>query len=1655
MRYSKRYKFIAITLLIVLTMPIMASAVPSPPQGASSLLGTNLALGSPLLDPNFQPNEWNKWELIAFGVFLSNFTQPLVDDYESAFGASNRGSQGSGLKALQFGSGNDPVTNQVLKEMLSYVIANQTSAMKRLYVRRLNDNNQAEMVEATFGDLFLYSQLKSGYLEAIERIAMPDTAYVEIKDYWTVRGPRRFISNDIVLPLDGGSYETIFSFSDGWDVQMMAAWLLRVGKSPYAARAFENFKKFIQEEAPLYLDSYGNIVVLSGDTAYVVFPAAANQHITQTPQYNMLQSVLFNGSYLNASGRSIVQKGISESLSKSYNPNVSSNMRQQGAFGALSGTQEFEAGRLAVMFDSHALVVQKLKEMGKIQEKKIDDLRSFGRAIVTGVLGPPEVPFDAIELPKIIDELFQAEISTGGASAPFRIEIIKADEIKGLPEELKYLARYINDISAILPIKNGVPTLTYINTNHGREPLFSNPVVTSVSTYDPILKEYMNYLYNTIYKGNLQIASTNSIDVNIYRMKILEAKSLAGLTKWAITAKDSYKTGSNDSVYEWPSKEPVSIFFKDFINSRPNKKVGLSLQKDYTFNEVVRETGIETVAPEELKEVFKRIVKVYPASTTLEIASNVLGVREGTDFALWSPYIYATYLNWYGITKDGGHKFNTKIFNSHSDILKFDMEKIAKGMYLTAEEKKNEILDYTYMMLHPTAGREYRAKMLTDGITDWIYRTYQNIVYGGVTQYYNSSYGNIATRSANGFLHINSYSDNFMTSWFIKRYVEYVVIFLGISTVLMIIVGVITQKRLIWFIVSMFLVVNVLILMPAIGEITPYVVSNAINNMFEDKMSYWAMSEAIYNNDIENTASERAREARDAARAQVAANWLTKEDYYNDGIDSKRIANVVRMLSINYLDRTLMLRLDISKKVNETQLENFDEIQRIHSARWLLPMIMRQFTASDKSANYVFVPLGDEYVNVSNLYAYYVPSDLANPRLRTTQGTAEIDLTTGETTKLYDEHQKRNNLFADYIPTSYDHNVVNGHYNTLVVSSQTENYHQSPGWESLSRLKDDTSVVHTSSYFLSGIKIPSRVTFNERGEARETDWVEYVRKHKDSLRQDFLKKASELEVIAGAYDSFDIATVSQDYGYLWATQNPLHYFYQVIRDTFRPDANVAVIAGELQGTYEMSSVTGKEERRSFMHYRDTGKIRDFLDMQELFTNVIPYLYQVQILAGGFDGKSGALGDAKIENYSIYKNNYKSWLFRSNWVTKLMESPLLTRSTTVRDAKGNRYIVENPLLPSCYPKERPMVFSEAQMYMMGLNESDLSIPELKIIKIGRAVERRWTLLLNYVNLPGVTPDILYKQMALDALLEFNKEFSSGNLLNPAWNMYPTSLDLRALSFDSIMKMLMLNNTKDVRFLYGDTMKNVIENSDIMSALLLIFSAFLCAYIIPFIRDVALGLLFYLGMWAIITNILSGGKTKLKITAAFAINNLVYLVMTLAYYKVFASLINITYNDNVLNVKEVTINVGCPVWIFVIIIIASLLYIWGTWRLIRTAILNYRDLGFEVYAVWTGVLASRIQNAINNVSSSFRRAFSGEVEGDFGGASEGETVIISGSGDREIKVNVNIDEKDRSNSGVDVRSEVLYRDSAYTVGGMGDDEIEINIDIDKEIEKGKRM
>ena len=65
---------VALSLLLPFLFPSKAYAIEY-----SSTLNTPSALGSPLLNENtWEESDWNKWETVAFGVFLSNFAVPLL-----------------------------------------------------------------------------------------------------------------------------------------------------------------------------------------------------------------------------------------------------------------------------------------------------------------------------------------------------------------------------------------------------------------------------------------------------------------------------------------------------------------------------------------------------------------------------------------------------------------------------------------------------------------------------------------------------------------------------------------------------------------------------------------------------------------------------------------------------------------------------------------------------------------------------------------------------------------------------------------------------------------------------------------------------------------------------------------------------------------------------------------------------------------------------------------------------------------------------------------------------------------------------------------------------------------------------------------------------------------------------------------------------------------------------------------------------------------------------------------------------------------------------------------------------------------------------------------------------------------------------------------
>ena len=75
--------------------------------------------------------------------------------------------------------------------------------------------------------------------------------------------------------------------------------------------------------------------------------------------------------------------------------------------------------------------------------------------------------------------------------------------------------------------------------------------------------------------------------------------------------------------------------------------------------------------------------------------------------------------------------------------------------------------------------------------------------------------------------------------------------------------------------------------------------------------------------------------------------------------------------------------------------------------------------------------------------------------------------------------------------------------------------------------------------------------------------------------------------------------------------------------------------------------------------------------------------------------------------------------------------------------------------------------------------------------------------------------------------------------------------------------MLNVSKDTNYIYDNTMKSVIYDSDIITSATLLICAIFCASILPLIRDVLMAFILYLSIFAVLHAIFSDGETKMRI------------------------------------------------------------------------------------------------------------------------------------------------------------------------------------------------
>lgn len=1571
-----------------------------------SNIGTSAGLGSPLLnEASWETEDWDPWELVTFGVFCSNFPIPFLDDYQSAFQVGHGGSEGRGFEALKFGASSDAQSEKILKSMLAYSIGMQSKSLTKIKVawhdidvdNKFNDTVNGKAIgewkdedgqDAQVKNLFFdkVGDSSEGYANVSETGEQNIDSFYGNAGIWNnhvnityakkMRLPELYI-------VSGGTVKTVFDYRDGYDLQTFSALVINaINNNKYGSTVKSNVDSF--KDYGLYLDSFGNIVANSGSKVTVIVPACNNQHLTKDKRYNLLTSTYMQGNYIQYSGNSLInsaygQSGAGAAAAQKQDYDISSSL--------ICKVNDNSIGGKTIAFSDSSLIYfeeakNKIKS-GESSDKAFEDLIKSDFSDISAGNNITDLVNKRITKDSLNGVKFKIEpIAAYKGSNIFDSAATWLGQDSSVADSIPKLVIGSGLVSNWYPMNTNVKVLNSIFTYNGASQLLGGRDGRDVTYLAPNTNEKEIARYTNYALKYLDVNKTSAIDGGDYAIPkqadfFNTVKSTKTLSALATALYTNESTVDNTMTSLATNRNPFTLY-TFWENTVENKD---KVTKKFNDNEM---QNVNT-AP-------MRIGAVYQLNSNMQTAINVLGVVEGTEFASFTPWIYLSYLDFYGII-DGQSAYDEALF-ANKDVYNTSAEKLFEGAVLGEEEKKAAITDYTFKLLDPQAGKEYRQELVDNFLEQFIVTEYNRIAFGSDSV----KSGTVSTNSQSNFLKMHSIYENVIVGILAKFYVQNIVLVILVVLLLSTGFSILSGKGLGGIFGGVLLMLIASLMLPVTVDMLPYVCNNIVQGMFSPYETYWSVSQEISNQ-------------------QVTSKSVGAED----DADAAEVDSYIKMLSLNQLDRTLFIKNDISKKIVEN-IEGIDysELQRLKSTQWLLPVLLRQVSQQNGKADYVSVPVGDALRNAMSIYWYYRDSNTDTSIIQDIENNNNIEadliksMEPGESNTMSGKDiasvDTKKAMFEGYKDTSIDDNDIVG-----------INYDH----HAKSRIKDDTSNVHTYFYLLghTGLDIPDPVAVTGSEELNTETWnkyAEYIKSNSSNSRFDFFKnKYFDTYVNDISNYNFYNNPVQQEFGYTWMTENTIPYFYASVKDSFDLSQSLGQLIYLLQGrvgTVYVRDEYGEETdqiyvdrfgrqmentHKSFMIDYTNGQIKDFLDMQEMFTNVIPYMYNLQVLTAGNDDGTGILGDGYLgTDYPVYKDNKKYWLFRCNWVTKIVENRYYAGKQTIgyidADGKHLRATINGGLDPSNYSKYRDMVFSEAQMEKMGLTEKDLSNVETSILKVNAATEEDWTLLLNYANVNNMKAEVLYRQMALIASMNFNKEFSGGNSLTSRAQLYPVNLDLRNLSFDAVMKLIVLSAT-NAPVTTSSTVIGVLSTSGLLAAIVLLLDALLIGSLLMFFRDLAVAVLTIMLLHRLIVKTISNeGKATVLLGTLFTY--IKYGIMTVLYYSVFSFLMVVSAPDEVLHKANILSKSTGVVSVYVqlfVVLIATLAYIFA---IIRGVIVfsweHPDDMGFEAHMSMIRGVIGRTKEVASGVGR-FRESFSKRAKETSASSSGGSSINPFGS------------------------------------------------------------
>lgn len=952
----------------------------------------------------------------------------------------------------------------------------------------------------------------------------------------------------------------------------------------------------------------------------------------------------------------------------------------------------------------------------------------------------------------------------------------------------------------------------------------------------------------------------------------------------------------------------------------------------------------------------------FGSNTDMLLSGKLNSLESASSQALSSIYVSYVYASFY--TDDNkadtigklGYRFaKENLPNPPTSLMDIDIGTVMVDMEL------NAIRDWTYYLLHPTKGFEYVTTLITNKVNHLLLGWHSDMV---GTNGVGITAGTTKYRSNVGYVTMPDLSEIEWTDKLISFYQDCIPFLIILIVVLMLfafITGILSLQRAVLasLLFSMFLLLPTTLINGCVRQ------SNAISQrIYGEKFTYWAMvQQESYASQIDEAANSVGSSGKSTYENYLRTLYgLNQQVYTNQGNES---------ILLKWQAPKKMASLVLSSE-DQKSLSGLSDIGNSMLHGMLGQTFSGQSYVDDENAIYMY----RSYLDISN-FSRYIYQGIATGKVSSTKDYSAIGsiLSGSFSDDLTSSVRNMGNAYVQYRNDGYSSwgsgessASPNFDYVTVPLSSQimADAVRKSAGLSSFDT-KDDLIYINQDIF---NFGIPMFTNDSEGTEFSIGNFASTGGIPEGSVRY------NDLNNFMTPYRSNEDAFVGLA-AYSLYSENPFYYYsWKLYHDGLGYTSSLYDVDG-----YK-DLLLGQPDGGYFYMNEGNGGLKDFMDMRSLFTYIIPYMKECNDLVREWDKTYGIFiydgvpteeghwadvsGDQELTaKYWHNLNVSRLYCLYCPWVDIMYDCSYAKPETIA--VMGRRVVIKDPINPASYPEDRPMIFSEAEMKDYGLSEADLTSVERKILKCNEDMQERMYELLNYFNFSDIT---LNTAAAMQCAFSFNTTFSETGIMTENHNIYPQSYDLANFSYDAFLRFILaestgedlLNSSKLIGTHAGETTgdfyERVVNNSSTTTAIVMLILDVLSIYVLPAFKMFFLVAIFIssvLIVFVSLCKIEDNAKFLKKVISGFLSPLVSFFAITVGFSIVISWFMG-TGNNSVTQTNRLSISLGDPVVVILVMIALDILLLILYWKILKGVLKVIKKEGKLALGFVSGVIGA---------------------------------------------------------------------------------------------------